>query len=162
MTQGNSLVSTLKIYLLMEKLPSKHFLNNMVQKNQLRHYRVKPKLRNQWFPVMSPRSGKLRQFMAKQPKDSMKLQLIELATNETLIAMFPILNMLANISLSIPVSTASVERSFSQMKLLTTRLRNSLSDKNLSHLMKIAIESLDQLKDTDLEEIVNEWNRRRK
>ena len=28
--------------------------------------------------------------------------------------------------------------------------------------MKIAIESPDQLKDTDLEEIVNEWNRRRK
>ena len=34
--------------------------------------------------------------MAKQPKDSMKLQMKELATNETLIAMFPNLNMLAN------------------------------------------------------------------
>ena len=44
---------------LKEKLPSKHFLNTMVQKNQLRHYWVKPKLRNQRFPVMSPRSGKL-------------------------------------------------------------------------------------------------------
>ena len=98
--------------------------------------------------------------MAKQPKDSMKLQLKELATNETLIAMFPNLNTLANISLSIPVSTASVGRSFSQMKLLKTRLRNRLSDKSLSHLMKIAFESPDQLKDTNLEEIVNIWNRK--
>ena len=69
--------------------------------------------------------------MAKQPKDSMKLQLIELATNETLIAMFPILNMLANISLSIPVSTASVERSFSQMKILTAEVTKPIpSDEN--------------------------------
>ena len=101
-----------------------------------------------------------KQFMAKQPKESMQLQLKELVTNETLVSMFPNLNTLANISLSIPVSTASVERSFSQMKLLKTRLRNRLSDKNISHLMKIAIESPDQLQDTDLEEIINVWNRK--
>ena len=72
-----------------------------------------------------------RQFMAKQPKDNMKLQLKELVTNETLIAWFPNLNTLATVSLSIPVSTASVERSFSQMKLLKTRLCNRLSDTSL-------------------------------
>ena len=67
---------------------------------------------------------------------------------------------LGNICLSIPVSTASVERSFSQMKLLKTRLRNCLSDSSLSHLMKIAIESPDKLSDSDTEEIVNVWNRK--
>ena len=46
------------------------------------------------------------------------------------------------------------------MKLLKTRLRNCYSDKNLSHLMKIAIKSPDQLQDTDLEEIINVWNRK--
>ena len=46
------------------------------------------------------------------------------------------------------------------MKLLKTRLRNLRSDKSLSHLMKIAIESPDELQDTDLEEIVNIWNRK--
>ena len=56
--------------------------------------------------------------MAKQPKENMQPQLKELVTNETLVTMFPNLNTLANISLSILVSTASVERSFSQMKLL--------------------------------------------
>ena len=63
-----------------------------------------------------------RQFMSKQPKPNMKLQLKELVTNNMLTTMFPNLSTLGNIYLSIPVSTASVERSFSQMKLLKTRL----------------------------------------
>ena len=50
-----------------------------------------------------------RQFMAKQPKENMKLQLKELATNEMLKSMFPSLSILATINLSIPVATASVE-----------------------------------------------------
>ena len=61
------------------------------------------------------------QFMGKQPKENMKLQLKELATNEMLKYMFPNMNTLATISLSIPIATASVERSFSQMKLIKTR-----------------------------------------
>ena len=48
------------------------------------------------------------------------------------------LHKIASIGLTIPVSTAFVERSFSQMKLIKTRLRNGLSDCSLSHLMKIA------------------------
>ena len=36
--------------------------------------------------------------------------------------------------------TATVERSFSQMKQIKTRLRSRLSDLNLPRLMRIAIE----------------------
>ena len=36
--------------------------------------------------------------------------------------------------------TATVERSFSQMKFVKTRLRNRLSDINLARLMRILIE----------------------
>ena len=79
-------------------------------------------------PDISTEWKTFRQFMAKQPKENMKLQLKELATNEMLKSMFPNLNTLAIISLSIPVATASVERSFSQMKLIKSRLRNRLSD----------------------------------
>ena len=98
--------------------------------------------------------------MSKQPKANMKLQLKELVTNGMLTAMFPNLSTLGNICLSIPVSTASVGRSCSQMNLLKTRLRNHLSNSSLLHLMKIAIESPDKLSDSDTEEIVNVWNRK--
>ena len=80
--------------------------------------------------------------------------------NEMLATMFPNLHTLAKICLCIPVATASVERSFSQMKLIKTRLRSSLKDTSLSHLMKIAIESPNVLTDSDLEEIVEVWNRK--
>ena len=62
-----------------------------------------------------------RQLISKQPKDNLKSQLKELATNETLI---PNLHRLATICLSIPVGTASVERYFSQMKLMKSQLQN--------------------------------------
>ena len=85
----------------------------------------------------------------------MKAQLKELTTNSVLIAMFPNLSIIANICLSIPVGTASVERSFSQMKMIKTRLRNRLGEMSLSLLMKIAIESPKKKSDRDLEEVIN-------
>ena len=83
-----------------------------------------------------------------------------MVSNEMLTIMFPNLHTIATISLSIPVATASVERSFSHMKLIKTRLCSSLKDTSLSHIMKIAIESLDELTDSDLDEIVEVWNQK--
>ena len=85
----------------------------------------------------------------------MQLQLTELATNEMLVTMFPNLS-----TLSIPVGTASVERSFSPMKMIKTRLRNRLGQCSLSQLMKIAIESPERLSDDDLENIFTMWSRK--
>ena len=45
-----------------------------------------------------------------------------------------------NIILVLPVGTASVERDFSYMKLIKAHIRNSITDRNLSLLMRIAIE----------------------
>ena len=101
-----------------------------------------------------------RQLLSKQPKDNLKTQLQELATNDTLIALLPNLHKLACCCLSLPIGTASVERSFSQMKLIKTRLRNNLGELSLSHLMKTAIESPETLSDSDLEEVVTIWNRK--
>ena len=83
----------------------------------------------------------------------MGAQLHELVTNDMLKTMFPNLNIIANICLSIPVSTASVERSFSQMKMIKTRQRNRIGETSLSHLMKIAVGSPEKLSDMDLENI---------
>ena len=41
--------------------------------------------------------------------------------------------------IALPVGTAFVERSFTQMKLIKTRLRSRLSHLNLEPLIKIAI-----------------------
>ena len=103
-----------------------------------------------------------RRFMAMNPKENMKSQLTDMASNDMLTTMFPNLHTIATISLSIPVATASVERSFSQMKLIKTRLRSSLKDTSLSHLMKTAIKSPDELTDSDLDERVEVWNRKKR
>ena len=100
------------------------------------------------------------QLLSKQLKDNLKTQLQELATNDTLIALLPSLHKLACCCLSLPIGTASVERSFSQMKLIKTRLCNRLGELSLSRLMKIAIESPETLSDSDLEEVVTIWNRK--
>ena len=75
-------------------------------------------------------------------------------------SMFPNLNILATISLSfLSLATTSVERSFSHIKLIKTQLRRSLSESSLSHL-KIAIETEDKLTDSDLEAIVDIWDKK--
>ena len=73
----------------------------------------------------------------------------------------PSLSTLAKACLTIPVGTASVELSFSQMKIIKTRLRNRLGDTiDLSHLMKIVIESPQSLSDEELEQVIDIWNRK--
>lgn len=64
------------------------------------------------------------------------------------------------VCLSIPVGTASVERSFSQMKMIKIRLRNHLGEQNLAHLMRIAIETPEKLPDNIVESVVDIWNRK--
>ena len=87
------------------------------------------------------------------------MQLKELLTNDMLIALFPNLHKLATICLSIPISTASAEQSFSDMNLIKNRLHNRLTELSLSNLMKIVIESPEKLTDSDLEETVDVCNR---
>ena len=69
-------------------------------------------------------------------------------------SIFPQMFSLMNILLAIPMSTATVERSFSQMKLVKNRLRNRLSDVSLPQLMRIAIEG-PELTDINFEEILD-------
>ena len=59
-----------------------------------------------------------------------------------------------NITMALAIDTATVERSFSQMKLIKTRLRSRLPDSNLEHLMKISIEG-PSLTDVDFNAILD-------
>jgi len=65
-----------------------------------------------------------RHYIAKQPKEDISSQLYDLSTNETLKPMFPNLCTLDNVCMSLPVGTASVERTFSKRKMIKTQLRN--------------------------------------
>ena len=62
-----------------------------------------------------------------------------------------------SIFLYLPVSMASIECSFSAMKTIKTKLRNQLTETNLSNLMKI-VEGPNELSDSDLEQIVDIWS----
>ncbi len=101
-----------------------------------------------------------RRYITNQPREYIKEQLKELSTNSMMQTMFPNLNILANVYLTIPVGTASVERSFSHMKMVKSRLRNRLGEANPSYLMKIALESPEALSDKELEQIVTFWTRK--
>ena len=61
--------------------------------------------------------------------------------------------MLLDILLALPVGTATVERSFSQMKLIKTHLSSRISDVNLARLMRITIEG-PELASIDFKEIL--------
>ena len=116
----------------------KHYGKGLTAKSVLAEESVKPAfvssdITSEWKTY--------RRYIARQPKEDMKAQLKELTTNSMLLAMFHNLSVIANICLSIPVGTTSVEWSFSQMKMIKTRLRNCLGEMSLSLLMKIAIES---------------------
>ena len=98
-----------------------------------------------------------RHLLVKRPCGTTASQLKELVSSDMLKAMFPNLHKMASNGLTIPVSTASVERSFSQMKLIKTLLRNALSDCSLSHLMKIDLEASEVLCGEEL--LANEANK---
>ena len=116
------------------------------------HSIISSELRTEWKAF--------RNYLSKQPRGTLQSQLKELDTNEMLQTMFPNLSTLSNICLAIPISTASVERSFSQIKLIKTRLRNRIGESSLSYLMKISMETPERLSDNDLENIIDIWNRK--
>lgn len=62
---------------------------------------------------------------------------------------------LIDIMLALPVGTATAERSFSQMKLIKTRLRNRISDTNLPRLMRITIEGPEKLSEVNFHTYLN-------
>ncbi len=69
---------------------------------------------------------------------------------------------LIDIMLSIPVGTATAERSFSEMKLIKTRLRSRLTEQNLARLMRIAIEGpeLNEINFSEILDIFKQSNHR--
>ena len=85
----------------------------------------------------------------------------KMEASQTYGGIFPETWKLLNILMALPVGTASVERSFSEMKLIKSHLSSHVSNSNLEHPMKIAIEG-SQLTDVDFDflDIFKQKNKR--
>lgn len=68
---------------------------------------------------------------------------------------YPCMTELTRIAATLPIGSASVERSFSQMKLIKNRLRSSLTNENLHWLVLIAMEGPDLLPADMIEEVID-------
>ena len=69
---------------------------------------------------------------------------------------FPQLHKLLLLFLTIPVTVASAERSFSKLKLIKTYLRSKMSQSRLSHLATLSIEN-DEAKNIDKVDIIRKF-----
>ncbi len=103
-----------------------------------------------------------RRMMFTKFKNSTAKEVINaLVSNTTLGSAFPNLVTLATIVSILPVTTATVERSFSNMKLVKTRLRNQLSDNTLDQAMRVCIEGPERLSNESLEAIIDHWKQQK-
>ena len=88
--------------------------------------------------------GGYRQLLRVSPNLTKHSEVInDLCTNETTATLFPNMAQLARICRVIPIHTADVERTFSQLKLIKSRTRNRMNEKTLDSLLRIAIEGPD-------------------
>ena len=72
-----------------------------------------------------------------------------------IVAAFPNLPKLASNLMILPVITATVERTFSTMKLVKTRLRSRMGEDTLEHTMRICIEGADNLSEDTLDAVIH-------
>ena len=90
-------------------------------------------------------------------KSSLQQVLSVLVDSSSTKTSFPNLARLAAILIVLPVTTATVERSFSCMKLIKTRLRNRMGENTLEYAMRICIEGPNQLSNDTLEDILGHY-----
>lgn len=84
---------------------------------------------------------------------------LKLVQNGMLKDIYPQLSLAAEIFLIAPISTATVERDFSTMNRVLTKLRNRLTTEHIDQLMRISIEGADTLNEEMKEEIINYWKK---
>ena len=79
--------------------------------------------------------------------------------NPTLYPAFPNLVQLAALSLVLPVTTATVERTFSDMKLTKPQLRSRLGEDTLDQTLRLCTEGPPTLSGEDIDSVVRLWKK---
>ena len=103
-----------------------------------------------------------RIMFAKFKKETSPTVLRNVLASDTLSAGFPNLVKLASIAVVLPVTTATVERTFSDIKMVKTRLRSRLGEDTLDYALRICIEGPETLDDETLECIISHWKDQKK
>jgi len=85
-------------------------------------------------------------------------QMIQYITKNELEDIYPNVYIAIRIMLTVPVSTASAERSFSKLKLIKNYLRNSMKQERLSGLTMLSIEA-DLAAKLDYKSIVEDFSK---
>ena len=99
-----------------------------------------------------------RQLIFRKYRDSsLQTMLFCLTGSDDISTVSPNLAKVATILEVLPVTTATVERSFSSMKLIKTRLRSRMGEKILDHAMRMCIEGPDRLSNDTLESVVDNY-----
>ena len=81
-----------------------------------------------------------RRFIFRQYKEnSLNQVFLTLISQGDIAAAFPNLSKLAAIVTVLPVTTATVERTFCSMKLIKTRFRSRMGEDTLEHTMHICV-----------------------
>ena len=75
-------------------------------------------------------------------------------------SIFPNMSALAQVCRVVSIHTADVERTFSQLKLIKTRIRNRHAESTLDSLLRISIEGSSP-EDFPLSEAVELWARKK-
>lgn len=90
------------------------------------------------------------------PKDSCPQKALSYITKNALIDLFPNVFVILRILLTLPVSVASGERSFSKLKRIKNYLRSTISQERLTGLATLAIEN-DVLAKIDTDTILKQF-----
>ena len=98
-----------------------------------------------------------RVIFVQYKSSSLQQVLSRLIGSGDISAAFPNLSKLATILEILPVTTPTVEHTFSSMKLIKTRLRSRMGENTLDHTMRICIEGPDQLSNDTLEAVVDHY-----
>ena len=103
-----------------------------------------------------------RVIFARHKGSSLQQVLSLLVGTADIVAAFPNLSKLASILMELPVTTATVEHTFSTMKLIKTRLRSRMGEDTLEHTMRICIEGPDLLSADTLDAVIDHYRSSKK
>ena len=85
----------------------------------------------------------------------------ELCSNKTISCIYPNMGTFAEVCRVVPIHTSDVERTFSQLKLIKTRIRNRLNEGTLDSLLRIAVEGSSSPQEYPIQEAVELWVRKK-